>query len=65
MNVSGRDARGEEVSKEAVAIKEDSGWRRLTGRVPLPPTTKTLKVVIGPFGSAGIIDMDDVEVEFR
>jgi hypothetical protein len=65
LNVSGRDARGEEVSKEAVAVKEDSGWRRLTGRVQLPETAKTLKVAIGPNGAAGIVDFDDIEVEFR
>jgi hypothetical protein len=65
INVTGRDARGQEVSKEAVGIKEDSGWRRLSGRVQLPPTAKTLKVAIGPNGAAGIVDFDDVEVEFR
>lgn len=65
INVSGRGARGEEVSKEAVALKEDSGWRRFTGRVQLPATAKTLKVTIGPNGAAGIVDFDDVEVEFR
>ena len=65
LNVSGRDVRGEEISKEAVAVKEDSGWRRVSGRVQLPSTAKTLKVAIGPHGAAGIIDFDDVEVEFR
>ena len=65
LNVSGRDARGEEVSKEAVAAKTDTNWRRFTGRVPIPATAKTIKVMIGPLGAAGVIDFDDIEVEFR
>jgi hypothetical protein len=65
LNVSGRDARGEEVSKEAIALKEDGAWRRLSGRVLLPDTAKTLKVAVGPNGAAGILDVDDIEVEFR
>jgi len=65
LNVSGRDAAGGALSKEAVAVKEESGWRKFSGRVALPPTAKTLKVAIGPNGAAGIVDFDDVEVEFR
>lgn len=65
VHVSGRDGRGEEVSKEDVEVKADTPWRRFTGRVELPATAKTLKVAIGPHSAAGIIDIDDIEVEFR
>jgi hypothetical protein len=62
---SARDARGEEISSEWGQIKQDTGWKRFTGRVAIPPEGKTLRVAMGPHGAAGVIDFDDLVVEFR
>ncbi len=65
VHVTGRDARGEEVSSGWGTTKQDTGWKRFTGRTEIVPTAKTLRVAVGAFGAAGIIDFDDITVEFR
>jgi hypothetical protein len=65
MRVSARDARGEEISGEATQAKQDTSWKRFTAKLNLPATAKTIRVQIGPQGAAGVIDFDDVVVEFR
>jgi|GEM_PF-3117070 len=65
VHCTARDARGEEVSGEWGITKTDTPWKRFTGRVEIPATAKTLRVVVGPHGAAGIIDFDDVVVEFH
>lgn len=59
------DARGEGVATSWGQAKQDSGWKRYTGRVEIPATAKTLSVTMGPHASAGIVDFDDLVVEFR
>ncbi len=60
-----RDARGEEVAGEWGVSKVDTGWKRFSGRVEIPATGKMLRVSVGPHGAAGIIDFDDINVEFH
>lgn len=65
VHVTARDARGEEISGETAASKEDTNWKRVSGRLEIPASAKTLRVSAGPAGAAGIVDLDDIEVEFR
>jgi hypothetical protein len=65
MLLSARDARDESLAKAEAVAKADTGWKRMTARVDLPNGTKSLSVRLGPFGAAGIIDFDDVTVEFK
>lgn len=65
VHITARDARGEEVSGESAVSKEDTTWKRVSGRLEIPANAKTLRVSTGPSGAAGIIDLDDIEVEFR
>jgi hypothetical protein len=65
IHLSARDARDEKLAKEDAVLKENSAWRRLTAKVDLPNGTKVLSVSMGPFGAAGIVDFDDVVVEFK
>lgn len=60
-----RDANEQEVCNTWASTKQDTSWRKLTGRLELPASVKTLRVVVGPFGSVGTIDFDDLEVVFR
>jgi hypothetical protein len=60
-----RDARGEEVAGEWGVTKTDCGWKRFSGRVEILATGKMLRVSVGPHGAAGIIDFDDINVEFH
>jgi hypothetical protein len=46
-------------------VKQNSTWKRYAGRFTLPATAKTLRIAIGPHGAAGVIEFDDVVVEFR
>jgi hypothetical protein len=64
-HVTARDARGEEVGGAWAEAKQDSNWKRVTARFEVPPTAKTLRIAAGPFGAAGVIDFDDVAVEFK
>lgn len=64
-HITGRDARGEEAGGGWAVVKEDTGWKRFTVRFPLEPEAKTLRIAIGPFGAAGLLDVDDIEVEFQ
>lgn len=65
IRVSTRDAAGEKIADETVEVKQDGGWKKLTGRCPISDKAKTLRVEFGPFSSAGVIDFDDVIVEFK
>lgn len=65
LNVKAKDARGEEVGGESASVKQDTTWRRFSGKFALPSTAKTLKISIGPTCAAGVVDFDDVVVEFR
>jgi hypothetical protein len=64
-HVTGRDAQGEEVCGAWVVVKRNTSWRRYSVRFQLKPGAKTLRIAIGPFGSAGVFDVDDMEVEFE
>lgn len=64
-HITGRDARGEEAGGGWAVVKEDTGWKRFTVRFALKPEAKTLRIAIGPFGAAGLLDVDDIEVEFK
>lgn len=64
-HITGRDARGEEAGGGWAVVKEDTGWKRFTVRFPLEPEAKTLRIAVGPFGAAGLFDVDDIEVEFK
>ena len=46
-------------------MKQDSTWKRDAGRFTLSATAKTLRIAIGPHGTARVIDFDDVVVEFQ
>lgn len=65
VRLSARDARDEKLAQTDAVMKENSSWKRLTARVDLPKGTTALSVIVGPFLSAGIVDFDDVVVEFR
>jgi len=64
-HITGRDARGEEAGGGWAVVKEDTGWKRFTVRFPLKPEAKSLRIAIGPFGAAALLDVDDIEVEFK
>ncbi len=64
-HVTARDARGEEAGGEWAVARQDTNWKRFTARFELLPGAKTLRIAIGPFGAAGILDVDDVEVKFQ
>jgi hypothetical protein len=65
VHLSAKDARDESLAKAEAVLKDNGGWKRMTGRVELPNGTKALHVSLGPFGAAGIVDFDDVAVEFK
>jgi hypothetical protein len=65
ITLRGKDARGEDAAKLDLITKMDTPWHRYTGRMDLPATAKILKVGVGPHNAAGIIDFDDIEVQFR
>lgn len=65
IKVSARDAAGEKLTEDNSEAKQDGSWKRLVGRCPVPDKAKTIRVVLGPFGAAGVIDFDDVNVEFK
>jgi hypothetical protein len=65
LHVTARDARGEEVGGESAAVKQDTSWKRFSGKFALPATAKTLRIAIGPQSAAGVVDFDDIVVEFR
>ena len=65
IKLSARDSRDEKLATADAVLKENSGWKRITARVDLPNGTKSLRVALGPFGAAGIVDFDDVVVEFK
>lgn len=60
-----RDANEQEVCNAWASAKQDSSWRKFSGRMELPAAAKTVRVVAGPFASVGTIDFDDLEVGFR
>ena len=60
-----RDAADAKLTDEHVEVKQDGGWKKFSGRCAVPENAKTLRVEIGPFGAAGVIDFDDVIVEFK
>ncbi len=64
-HVTARDARGEEVGGEWIVTKQNTNWKGLTARFALQPGAKTVRIALGPFGAAGLVDFDDVEVKFR
>ncbi len=65
VHVTGRDARGEERGGDWAMVKQDTNWKRFIVRFPLAPEAKTLRIAIGPLGAAALLDVDDVEVEFK
>ncbi len=65
MHVFGRDARGEMAGTGWAMTKQDTAWKRFAGRLELPPTAKTLQISVGPHGAAGVMDFDDIVVEFK
>jgi hypothetical protein len=65
VHVVARDARGEAVGGAWAAAKLDTSWKHFSARFELAPTAKTLRVVVGPHDAAGVIDFDDVVVEFK
>jgi hypothetical protein len=66
VHLSASGAREEKLGKEEAVLKADSsGWKRFSARLDLPKGSTNLKVSLGPFGAAGIIDFDDVAVEFK
>jgi hypothetical protein len=65
LHLTARDARGEEMSGEYAAVKQDTSWKRFSGKFVLPAGAKTLRIAIGPQCAAGVVDFDDVVVEFR
>lgn len=60
-----RDANEQEVCDAWASATQDSSWRKFSGRMQLPPTARSLRIVLGPNGATGTIDFDDVEVEFH
>lgn len=60
-----RDANEQEVCNAWASATQESSWRKFGGRMQLPATAKSLRIVLGPNGSTGTIDFDDVEVEFH
>ncbi len=65
IHLSAKDARDESIAKEEAVMKTDSGWKKFTARLQIPDGAKTLGVGLGPYGAAGIVDFDDVVVEFK
>lgn len=65
VHVTARDARDEEVGGAWTEAKQDGNWKRMSARFAVPPNAKTLRIALGPYGSAGVIDFDDVSVEFK
>ena len=65
LKISARDAAGEKLTEERVEIKQEGAWKKLAGRCAVPETAKTLRVELGPLGAAGVVDFDDVVVEFK
>lgn len=63
--VSARGARDEEAGEAWAVARQDTGWKRFTERFALRPGTKTLRIAVGPFGGAGVLDADDLEVQFQ
>ncbi len=50
VHVTARDARGEEAGGDWAVVKQDAAWKR---------------IAVGPFGSAGVLDVDDITVKFQ
>jgi hypothetical protein len=65
VHVTARDGRDEEVGGAWTEMKQDSNWKRMSARFAVPPNAKSLSIALGPYGSAGVIDFDDVAVEFK
>ena len=65
LQLTARDATDKELSEGHVEVMQDSGWKKLSGRCLVPDNAKTLKIAGGPLGAAGIVDIDDVVVEFK
>jgi hypothetical protein len=65
LKLSARDGRDEEVTSAWGLVKQDTNWQRVTGRMEIAPTAKTLRINIGPHNAAAIVDFDDVTVAFR
>lgn len=61
----GRDGSEQDVCNTWASAKQDAPWRKFTGKLDLPGAAKTVRVIVGPFGSVGTIDFDDLEVTFR
>jgi hypothetical protein len=64
-HVTARDARGEEAGGAWAEAKQDTPWKRFNARFAILPAAKTLRIAIGPFGAACVLDVDDVEVKFQ
>ena len=65
VHLSAKDARDESIAKDEAVMKTDSGWKKVTARLQIPNGAKTLGVGVGPYGAAGIVDFDDIVVEFK
>jgi hypothetical protein len=65
LKLTTRDATDTKLTDAKIEATQDGGWKKLSGRVPVPDTAKALRIELGAFGAAGIFDFDDVVVEFR
>jgi hypothetical protein len=65
VHLSAKDAKDDSLAKEEAVMKSDSGWKKLTARLQIPNGAKTLSMGMGPYGAAGIVDFDDVVLEFK
>ncbi len=65
VHIAAKDARDESLAKEEAVMKGDSGWKKLTARLQIPNGAKNLSMGMGPYGAAGIVDFDDVVLEFK
>jgi hypothetical protein len=65
VHLSAKDARDESLAKEEAVMKADSGWKKLTARLQIPNGAKSLSMGMGPYGAAGIVDFDDIVLEFK
>ena len=65
LKITTRDTADAKLTDGRVEARQDSGRRKYSGRCPVPENAKFLRVELGPFGAAGIIDFDDVEVDLR
>jgi hypothetical protein len=65
VNLSVHDGGDQKLADAAAVLKENSSWKRLTRQSRTPQGAKQLNVSLGPHGAAGIIDFDEVAVEFK